>query len=284
MKVILLLTALVAPLAAAGTFDGGIQGRVLNAQGGPVAGATVTVTTKDEKLRAKVITAADGSYAISNLEPGAYTVTVSLANTPQVLRMDVVVVDSEPVPTRADFRVTAEDTQGVAGLEERNPNIFIYRIDLNDLRNLLTLFRGPNPTYIPAFLAEDNYFGAEFGTPLLSFQPLRSRQLLADWHASVSATHQNSALNARNFFNVGPLLSSLITSYNLGAGGPLVSSRASLLLDFGQIFNSGMVNGNLQAPLASERTPRSDDAQTNAIISNLLKAYPAQLPNLPAVS
>jgi len=117
-------------------------------------------------------------------------------------------------------------------------DIFIYRIDLNDLRNLLTLFRGPNPTYIPAFLAEDNYFGAEFGTPLLSFQPLRSRQLLADWHASVSATHQNSALNARNFFNVGPLLSSLITSYNLGAGGPLVSSRASLLLDFGQIFNS----------------------------------------------
>jgi len=81
MKVILLLTALVAPLAAAGTFDGGIQGRVLNAQGGPVAGATVTVTTKDEKLHAKVITAADGSYAISNLEPGAYTVTVSLANT-----------------------------------------------------------------------------------------------------------------------------------------------------------------------------------------------------------
>src|SRR5215813_6910644 len=106
MKLILLFTALVAPLAAAATFDGGIQGRVLNAQGGPVAGATVTVTTKDEP-RAKVITAADGSYTISNLEPGAYTVTVSLANTPQVLRMDVVVVDSAPVPTRADFRVTA---------------------------------------------------------------------------------------------------------------------------------------------------------------------------------
>src|SRR5262249_44269556 len=56
MKVILLFTALVAPLAAAATFDGGIQGRVLNAQGGPVAGATVTVTTKDETPRAKVIT------------------------------------------------------------------------------------------------------------------------------------------------------------------------------------------------------------------------------------
>src|SRR5438132_9551987 len=107
--------------------------------------------------------------------------------------------------------------------------------------------------------------------------------MLRDWRASVSATDQNSALNARNFFNVGPLLASRITSYNLRAGGP-ISSKASLLLNFGQIFNSGMVNGNVQAPLASERTPRSDDAQTNAIISNLLKAYPSQLPNLPAVS
>jgi len=118
----------------------------------------------------------------------------------------------------------------------------------------------------------------------LSFQPLRPRTPLADWHSSVSATHQNSALNARNFFNVGPLLPSRITNYNIGAGGPLISSKASLVLNFGQTFNSGMVNGNVQAPLASERTPRATDAQTNAIIANLLKAYPAELPNLPAVS
>ena len=284
MKRILLFTTLFALLAApAWAFDGGIQGQVLNAQGGPVPGATITVTAKDQEPLAKVVTSEDGSYAISNLEPGAYTLTVSIANTQQVLQMDVV-VDSETVSTRADFRFTADAAQELAGLEERNPNIFIYRIDLNDLRNLLTLFRGPNPTYIPAFLAEDNYFGAEYGAPLLSFQPLRPRPLLRDWRASVSATHQNSALNARNFFNVGPLLASRITSYNLRAGGPLISSRASLLLDLGQIFNSGMVNGNVQAPLVSERTPRAADAQTNAIISNLLKAYPAKLPNLPAVS
>jgi len=195
-----------------------------------------------------------------------------------------VTVGSQAEPNRADFRFTAVATEGVAGLEERNPNIFIYRIDLNDLRNLLTLFRGPSPTYIPEFLAEDNYFGAEYGAPLLSFQPLRPRTLLKDWHASVSATHQNSALNARNFFTAGPLLPSRITSYDLAAGGPLISSKASLLLDFGQIFNSGMVNGNLQAPLASERTPLAADPQTNAIIAALLKAYPAQLPNLPYVS
>jgi hypothetical protein len=282
-KSVFFLAALFASFfVPAAAFGGEIHGRVLNAQGGPVAGATVTVSAGEEP-RAKAVTVADGSYTIPNLEPGVYTVTVSLANGQQPLRQEVA-VGSEAVPARADFRFLAAAAEEVAGLEERNPNIFVYRIDLNDLRNLLTLFRGPSPTYIPEFLAEDNYFGAEYGAPLLSFQPLRLRMLLRDWHTSVSATHQNSALNARNFFNAGPLLPSRITSYDLAAGGPLLSPKASLLLDFGQIFNSGMVNGNLQAPLASERTPLAADSQTNAIISHLLEAYPAELPNLPAVS
>jgi hypothetical protein len=283
MKLVLVLAALLASFVASdAAFGGEIRGGVLSAQGTPVAGATVTVIANDETPRAKVVTAADGTYVIPNLEPGVYTVTVSMANAQQVLRQKMTVTD-EVVPARVFFRFTAAAAEGVAGLEERNPNIFVYRIDLNDLRNLLTLFRGPNPTYIPEFLAEDNYFGAEYGAPLLSFQPLRPRTLLRDWHAAASATHQNSALNARNFFNVGPLLTSRITTYDLAAGGP-ISSKASLLLDFGQIFNSGMVNGNLQAPLAFERTPLATDPQTRAIISDLLKAYPAELPNLPAVS
>ncbi len=267
MKVLYSCAALFACfLASASAFGGEIQGRILNAQGAPVPGAAVTVSgNDDEPAAAKAVTAQDGSYAIPNLKPGAYLVTVSIANGQQVLRQQVS-VESETAPARADFRFSTPAPEQVAGLEERNPNIFIYRIDLNDLRNLLTLFRGPNPTYIPEFLAEDNYFGAEYGAPLLSFQPLRPRTLLRDWHAGVSATHQNSALNARNFFNVGPLLPSRITSYDLTAGGP-IAHKASLLVGFGQIFNSGMVNGNLQAPLASERTPLAPDSQTRAIIS-----------------
>jgi hypothetical protein len=276
------LALFVALAVSAGAFGAEIQGRVLNAQGGPVAGAAVTVTAGKEPARARVVTEADGSYTVGGLTAGVYTVSISVADGQQVLRQDVRVESGEE-SARADFRFGAAAAEGVAGIEERNPNIFVYRIDLNDLRNLLTLFRGPSPTYIPEFLAEENYFGAEYGAPLLSFQPLRPRTLLRGWHASASATHQNSALNARNFFNVGPLLPSRITSYDLAAGGP-VSSKASLVLDFGQVFNSGMVNGNLQAPLASERAPLATDPETRAIISDLLKAYPAKLPNLPAVS
>ena len=164
-------------------FGAQIQGRVLDAQGEPVRGSTITLSRSRGVPEAKVITAADGSFSIANLEPGVYTVTVSQANGQEVLERDVAVVNDSD-RARADFRFTVVASKGVAGLEERNPNIFIYRIDLNDLRNLLTLFRGPNPTYIPEFLAEDNYFGAEYGTPLLSFQPLRPRTLLKEWQRS----------------------------------------------------------------------------------------------------
>ena len=136
-------------------FGAEIQGRVLDAQGEPVRGSAVTVSRSHGVTQAKVITAADGSFSIANLEPGVYSVTVSLANGQETLRRDVA-VGNDSDRARADFRFTVAAAKGVAGLEERNPNIFIYRIDLNDLRNLLTLFRGPNPTYIPEFLAEDN--------------------------------------------------------------------------------------------------------------------------------
>src|SRR5579871_2253237 len=275
MKIIL---GLILTMAA---FGGEIQGRVVNAQGGPVAGATVTVIG-EKTANVKAVTSADGSYVIPDVVSGLYTVTVSLADGQQSLRQEVS-VDNERGPARADFRFTTAAAETVAGLEERNPNIFIYRIDLNDLRNLLTLFRGPNPTYIPEFRADENYFGAQYGAALLGFQPLRPRTLLQQWHGSASATPQNSVLNARNFFNVGPLLPSRITSYDLATGGP-VTSKLSLVLDFGQVFNSGLVNGNLQVPLASERAPLATDAQTRAIISDLLAAYPSQLPNLPSVS
>jgi hypothetical protein len=121
--------------------------------------------------------------------------------------------------------------------------------------------------------------GAEYGAPLLSFEIVRPRSLLRAWRGSVSALHQNSALNARNFFNVGPLRASRLNSYSGTGSGPL-SQKASLLLQFGQSFTSGFVNGNTLVPSLSERTPRSPDPRINAIIGNLLKAYPPEEPNL----
>jgi len=91
--------------------------------------------------------------------------------------MDVVVWTASCSHARR-LRVTQRYSR-VAGLEERNPNIFIYRIDLNDLRNLLTLFRGPNPP-IFRILAEDNYFGPNLERRC-ELHPLVPAAA-ADWH------------------------------------------------------------------------------------------------------
>ena len=116
MQLVFLAVALLLSfLAPASAFAGEIQGRVLNAQGGPVAGATVTVGASHEPTQAKAVTAADGSYVIPNLEPGVYAVTVSTANGQQVLRQEVT-VGREDDSIRADFRFPAADTEAVAGL------------------------------------------------------------------------------------------------------------------------------------------------------------------------
>ena len=177
-----------------------IEGRVTNAQGASVSGAKVTAVHRDNSLRREATTGSDGTYAIGGLEPGVYTVTLLGVSGQATLRRQVT-LGSGASSVRANFQLPAAAAQNVAGAEERNPNIFIYRIDLNDLRNRLTTARGPDPQYLPELKPEQNYFGAELGAPLLAFETLRPRALLRSWRASLTGLHQNSPLNARNFFN-----------------------------------------------------------------------------------
>lgn len=44
------------------------------------------------------------------------------------------------------------------------------------------------------------------------------------------------------------------------------------------------MNGKILVPLPEERVPFADDPQTNQIIAAMLKAYPAEKPNLPKVT
>ncbi|MGH7699690.1 MAG: TonB-dependent receptor [Gemmatimonadales bacterium] len=68
---------------------GRIRGVVRDAGGVGLSGATVRVTNQATGASIRAATAADGSYAVPNLPPGAYTVTVSLPGLRSVSRTDV---------------------------------------------------------------------------------------------------------------------------------------------------------------------------------------------------
>ncbi|HWP85931.1 MAG TPA: carboxypeptidase-like regulatory domain-containing protein, partial [Terriglobia bacterium] len=277
MKVLTRL--LIALLIGVPAWAGQIRGRVLNAQGSALAGASISVASPQGENLAHAATAEDGTYAIPGLPPGSYILTVAAPSVGSTLSRQVVIPESGEA-VQADFQFQpAAAASGIAA-EERNPNIFVYRIDLNDLRNRLTVARGPDPTYVAEFAPDKNYFGAEYGAPLLSYEILRPRSLANSWRGSLLALHQNSAVSARNFFNVGPLQASRATTYSITANGPLFFEKDSLLLQFGQSLSSGAVNGNIQSPLDSERVPITTDPQKRAVIESLLRAYPLESPNL----
>jgi len=71
---LIVLVLLVA--AAAQTTNGNIQGTVVDPQGAVVAGATVTARNMDTGLSVPTTTSSAGVFALSNLPPGRYAVTV----------------------------------------------------------------------------------------------------------------------------------------------------------------------------------------------------------------
>jgi hypothetical protein len=85
----LLALALAGPAAAQETTSGSIQGTVIDSQGAPVPGATVTLTS-DQGARVYV-TEADGSFFAPYLTPGTYAMRVELSGFSPIEQKDIVV-------------------------------------------------------------------------------------------------------------------------------------------------------------------------------------------------
>src|SRR5439155_24912239 len=93
--------------------EGRISGTVRDARGEPVAAGRVTVTNSATRATRGTMTAANGSYSISGLTPGAYSVSASMFGFRRQVRADVQVPSSgtvdfvlEPLPLQA-ITVTA---------------------------------------------------------------------------------------------------------------------------------------------------------------------------------
>ncbi len=175
-----------------------------------------------------------------------------------------------------------EDTR--SGEARRNENVQFNLVDTNTLQEL-NIRLGATATIVTDFQPDRDYYGAEYGRrarPNLHLPPARGQGL----HGNVFATHGNSVLSARSFFQFGEVQPANENRYGLRLTGP-AGGGTRFSINASQQKIRGQVNGNVLVPLPDERTPllidpssgeRTDDA-TRAIVDQLLAAYPAELPN-----
>ena len=98
----------IAAIPAAGQQRGSVSGRVLDAGGLVLPGATVTVTEQSTGFNRTVVAAETGAYAVPNLDPGVYTIVVELPGFASVKQPDLALT--------AGSAVTLDLTLQVAGL------------------------------------------------------------------------------------------------------------------------------------------------------------------------
>ena len=99
---------------------GGIAGVVTDTTSAAVPGATVTVVNKQTGASRTVVTVADGSYRIPDLEPGRYTVTIELQGFQKDTADDVQVLLGRTFTINAQLKVGAvTEVVSVTGQAER---------------------------------------------------------------------------------------------------------------------------------------------------------------------
>ena len=257
-----------------------IRGRVVNDEGQALPQASVLLVNESVNFRRETTPDAQGHFQFSELVEGIYRLEASaegyLSQTREQLQLPVA------VPLEIDFRLQAERTTlreaAERGVGQRNPNIFVRMVGLSGLRDPLRR-QGIEPVVLH-FDAAVNSHGVDVSAPLRQIHFVRSQDINNSYHGSLYASHQNSALNARPFFNVGPLRSSKRNRFGLNLGGPLLTDRVSFYTSLDFVRESGFVNGNVRVPLPDERTPSNPDPETAEIVATLLQAYPDEEPNL----
>ena len=106
---IVLTSCLAAPALA--QQRGSIGGRIVDAGGLPLPGATVTITEQSTGFTRTIVTAETGAYSVPNLEPGTYSVVVEMAGFASIKQEDLRLTSGLNIPL--------DITMQVAGLQEQ---------------------------------------------------------------------------------------------------------------------------------------------------------------------
>ncbi len=188
---------------------------------------------------------------------------------------------AEPAPAarRAELNLLGA-SDASSGESRRNENVQFNLID-NNAQKELNIRLGTTATLVRELDPERNYFAAEYGVspsaPLHLAGPKG-----AGLHGQLFFRHLNSIFSARSFFQVGDVLPARENEFGFGLSLP-EWRKTRVQVEASRRLLRGQVNGNVQVPLLSERTPLTTDPAEAAFVSRLLSAYPAQAPNRPDI-
>ena len=84
------------PAFAQATSGATLSGSVVDADGGVIPGATVVVKNNATGVAAETVTNSTGQYSFPGLNPGTYTLTVSLTGFKTFVANDVRLISSTP--------------------------------------------------------------------------------------------------------------------------------------------------------------------------------------------
>ncbi len=245
---------------------GSLRGQVTDEFGGALVGATVTVVgpTGAEKT---AVTNDEGSFVVSGLAPGAYTVRVANTGFATYEAADVQVAAGRNEPLDIKLSVTIEeqnvtvstDQRGVSTESENNADALVLRgkdldalpDDPDDLAAALNALAGPSvgpnggQIYIDGFTGgrmppkeairevrvSQNPLNAENDQPGFGRIDILTRPGFGKITGSASYGFQDESMNARNPFapSRGDFQQRLI---NFTLGGPISAKKSSFFIDF----------------------------------------------------
>src|SRR5687768_15730622 len=78
LVLVLLLSPMLSPAIQAQVLYGSIVGNVKDSTGAMLPGAAVTITHNETKSKRETVTDVAGAYRFPNVQPGTYTVTVTM--------------------------------------------------------------------------------------------------------------------------------------------------------------------------------------------------------------
>jgi len=269
-KIVLAITlcALGASLAFAQQRAGSLRGQVLDELGGAIVGASITVIDS-AGVEKSVVTNNSGSYTISGLAPGKYTVRATNAGfanseTPDVeitsgkaLQFDItlkVAIEEQKVTVAADSRELNTEPENNAGaVVLKGAELDSLPDDPDDLAAALQALAGPSAgpnggqIFVDGFTGgrlpprasireiriNANPFSAEYDRLGFGRIEILTRPGTDRFRGQASFNFNDDALNSRNPFSLSSKRPPIQTrQYGGNFGGPISKKKASFFVDF----------------------------------------------------